>query len=228
MRTAEQVKAEFFSTPRDSVRSLIEANVLPLEGRWLEPFAGAGAIIRAVDVYEVQEWWALEWRQSETEGLIKLLGDDSGHRVACPWDFFSDDAREWIQSVAPRVVISNPPNSRAFDAAVLLREWVPEAWLALYQPLTFGSGMTKGRLEWLLRNTPDVLKTQDRPDFVGTGGIQEYAWFVWPPSGAGPNLDFGWFCEFDGNDYGPPRRTSGEFRVLPPPGWAPSTQEVLL
>jgi len=239
---AEAKAAEFYSTPASAVRSLIEAKILPLDGPWLEPFAGSGAIIRAIP--EVLEWSALELRESEQRGL-RALTDVS--RVWCPCDFFRDSGvRDWIQTIEPRVIISNPPNSRAFDAAKLLREWVPEAWLALCQPLSFGSGMgdrgllncNPGRLGWLLENTPDVYKLQDRPAFIdGRSGDREYAWFVWPPK---PDHALGVLAAMRGNAFGwePERldhynpgkwtRLEGVYRVLPPPGWKPSSQGVML
>jgi len=55
------------------VRSLIEADVLPLDGRWLEPFAGSGAIIRAVP--EVTKWAAMELRGEEAVGLRSMMAD---------------------------------------------------------------------------------------------------------------------------------------------------------
>ena len=224
--TPEAMRAEFYPSPRSAVRPLIDAKILPLEGPWLEPMAGSGAIIRAIP--EVSEWWACELRQGEWASLHHAVGDsdDGPSRVYCPLDLFSDAARDWVQTIEPRVIVTNPANSLAFPAAKLLREGCPDAWLALLQPITFGSGMSKGRLEWLVENTPDCFKLQERPDFskAGSGGIQEYAWWIWPPAAS---LEATFRERWnDGSELYP--RSSGAYRVLPPSGWVPTTQGVLL
>lgn len=224
---------EFYQTPYSAVRPLIDLGILPLDGPWLEPFAGDGSLIRAVP--EVAEWWALELREEEIPGLDAMLG---GQARVFAGDFFSTSARQWIQMVEPQVIITNPPNSRAFDAARLLREWCPESWLVFLQPVGFGGGRHADpakrdfkRLEWFSRNCPDHYRLAERPDFSrdGSGGIQDYAWFVWPPSPAeGPDdwdiSGYGWEYQAP---YGFVRR-EGVHRILPPSGWAPSAQGVLL
>ena len=215
---AEAKAAEFYPTPASAVRSLIDAGILPLDGPFLEPFAGDGAIIRAIP--EVKEWWALEIRKRGLGAIMEAVGEPGDLLVSevrrhiwCPCDFFRDPGvKDWIQTIEPRVVVTNPPNSRAFDAVRLLREWCPEAWIAFLQPVGFGGG--KSRMDWFAVNMPDCYRLAERPDFSGngSGGLQDYAWWVWPPEGV----------------IHPYPRATGEYRVLPPSGWKPSTQGVLL
>lgn len=235
-KKSEQALAEFFRTPPRSTRALLNAKILPTDATWLEPMAGDGAIIR--EASEVREWWAIEKRQEEERGLCRLLRDNKqapefrdGKLRQLTADFFSDLAGDWIDEVEPDVICGNPANSIAFEVAKRSRELCPNSWLALYQPIAFGA--TLDRYEWLRDNCPDQYRTAERPDFIGTGGMSEYAWWVWPPVylrgeyywEESINTSGGW--SWDDAKKAPVRRI-GRFQILPPPGWSPSTQEVLL
>jgi hypothetical protein len=210
---SEDVKSEFFRTPRNATRALIAAKILPLDVPWLEPCAGDGAIIRAVP--EVREWWAMELRQKERQSLLDAVGPTGCQipreyqealesHVFCPVSVFSDAAQAYVSMIEAGVVITNPPNSLAWDIAMLLRQWCPDAYLAILQPVTFGCTMK--RLPAILRDPPDCYRLAERPDFIGSGGLQEYAWWVWSPGIGG----------------------QATFKVLPPEGWYEARQGVLL
>ncbi|MBI4815209.1 MAG: hypothetical protein HY791_03050 [Deltaproteobacteria bacterium] len=179
---------EFYKTPSSAVRPLIDANVLP-EGRWLEPCAGDGAIIRSVPG---PEWWAADIRPEAGRPLEALVGP----RVRCPLDFRTDKFVALLRETRPDVVITNPPNSLAIVLAQIVRRELPDMWLALLQPCTMLA--TVERWKWLRKDSPNVNWLVERPDFLGTGGIQEYCWFVWPPLR---------------------RRPAPKFFFLPPAGW---------
>ena len=198
-RGFEDVGAEFYRTPRHSVRALIARGILPADVPWMEPCAGDGAIIRAVP--EVSEWWASDLRSKERVGPETLCTPE---RVNCPLNLFTDAARDWVQSIEPGVIITNPPNSLAWEIALLLRQWCPDAYVAILQPVAFGC--TMGRLPAILRDPPDCYRLAQRPDFIGRGGMQEYAWWVWSPGSGG----------------------AARFEVLPPEGWKEEEQGALL
>lgn len=170
-RGATRRPADYYPTPRWCTRRLLEAVRLP-PGRWLEPGAGKGHIIRAVgELRDDIEWTALELREECAPILDELVSTSR-----CPTDFV-----ERPPDADFDVVICNPPFS-------LAREFVETSlelgdWVVMFLRLNFlGSAR---RNAFFRRQMPDVYVVPDRPSFTDDGKTDsvEYAWFVWPPEG---------------------------------------------
>lgn len=178
-RGAVRVEADFYGTPAFCVHRLLEALELP-GGLWLEPSAGEGAIIHAVNVTRSDvKWAAFEIRESCRPTLLPLV--QNTHVLTR--DFLSmlpvvGDSR--IDALAPHanVVIGNPPFSLAREFVERCLEWAP--YVALLLRLNF-LGSSKRRALFA-NEMPDIYVLPNRPSFTGHGtDATEYAWFVWPP-----------------------------------------------
>lgn len=172
---------DFFSTPAWCVDWLLRAVDLP-GGNWLEPSAGDGAIIRAVNARRRDVVWsAVEIREEMRAPLHRLM---NGGVLWCG-DPVGDWRRwRWKENVSPfDVVIGNVPYGEA-------AEHLPQAIAggrvcAMLLRLNF-LGSQK-RAEFWRRHPADVYVLSERPSFDGEGtDATEYAWFVWGQCGAGP------------------------------------------
>lgn len=169
-----------YETPVWCVKRLLEEIALP-GGRWLEPCAGSGAILSAVELDDVR-FTAVELREEGIKHLQRICCDGD---IVLHGDFLGGEiqdalARERAGWGGGRysVCITNPPYSLAEE---FVRACIP---LARYTIMLL-------RLNWLAserRSTfmrshmPDVYVLPNRPSFTGGGtDCTEYAWFVWPP-----------------------------------------------
>lgn len=156
--------AEFYPTPPSCTRSILGRLDLP-GGRWLEPSAGNGAIIRAVSTVRADvSWTAIELRESCRRDL-EATGAD-----VITGDFF-----EWAASTTEHfaVAVLNPPFSHAIefaDRCLALADWV----VVLERVNWVG---TLGREAWMRAHAPDVHVLPERP----FNDSCEFAWFAWPP-----------------------------------------------
>lgn len=163
--------ADFFPTPAWCVDWLLRTVDLP-GGSWLEPSAGDGAIIRAVN----------RRRQDVTWGAIELRADMKDALAGSGATYIRiGDFTKTLHSGEPfDVVIGNPPyaDAAAHLAAALLRGRV----VAFLLRLNF-LGSQKRRDFWR-RHPADVYVLSERPSFDGDGtDATEYAWFVWGQCG---------------------------------------------
>lgn len=161
---------DFYGTPSWCVTRLLEAVALP-GGAWLEPSAGDGAIIRAVNTARSDvRWYAAELREECKEPLRALtpmlrIGD------------FLADYVEWA-TFRCDVAILNPPFTHA--QAFIKRCKGLADWVCALERLNFLEG--EERNEWLRADAPDVYVLPNRPSFTGEGtDATAYAWFVWTP-----------------------------------------------
>lgn len=145
---------DFYATPAWCVHRLLEKVKLPA-GRWLEPGAGDGAIIRAVTRSDVA-WVAVEKRHDAPEDLfVDWLHDD----------FLGDRTVAWAAELADhggiRVALGNPPYKLAqqfADRCFMLAETT-----ALLLRLNFlGS---EERAAWWEKHPADVYVLPNRPSF---------------------------------------------------------------
>lgn len=168
-RGAERRPADYYPTPGWCVRRLLERVHLPL-GRWLEPGAGQGHIIRAVTL--PVDWVACELRPECSEPLRAAVGT-SGRVEIC--DFLRGD----LAARHPEpfdVAIGNPPYGLAmeFIAAALQRART----VAFLLRVAFLA--SRERQPFFQQNMPSVYVLPDRPSFTGTGtDSADYAWFIW-------------------------------------------------
>jgi len=181
-RGAVRPEHDVFPTPAWAVHRFLEACNLP-GGKWLEPAAGEGAIIKAVNEVKTDiEWNAFEIRQ---EPMLKLASIAN----TAAWN---DDFLNSIPSNIPiykkwDVLITNPPFAAAQDFVEKSIQLSPVVVMLLR--VNFLS--SKKRAPWFQRiGTPDIYVLPNRPDFSGGGGDScEYGWFVWDDrKGEGPKL----------------------------------------
>lgn len=182
---------ENYPTPAWVVHRLIEAVHLP-RGRWLEPCAGEGAIVRAVNEKRGDVvWTACEIRSEARRSLVEAVSMPTPaiamERPSVQiGDFFEIAPARW----------PSPRTSFPFDVAItnpaftLTERFVREMQtlapiVAILQKVTFLA--SDSRQPWLASWMPDEHVLPNRPDFTGTGGdMIEYAWFVWYTDRRGP------------------------------------------
>jgi hypothetical protein len=178
-RGAARAPHDYYATPAWTVRRLLEEVELP-GGRWLEPCAGDGAIIRAVNLIREDVYWnAWELRQEcapdlerSTSGLPLAGRYGNGYHIG---DFLksADGIRACYSAV-----VTNPPYSLAEE---FVRACLPLArHVAMLLRLNWLA--SSKRSSWLREHAPDVYVLPDRPSFTGGGSDAcEYAWMVWGP-----------------------------------------------
>ena len=164
-RGSQRSPADYYPTPGWCVRLLLEAADLP-GARWIEPCAGDGSIIRAVNRARPGiQWHAMELRPECAPDLTMATGHPSrvqiGSSICTP--------------LACDVAITNPPFRLARE---FLESWVgiPERLCVLLR-LNFLAGA--GRAALMRNHAPDVYVLPNRPSFTGKGTDSiDYAWFV--------------------------------------------------
>lgn len=167
-----------YASPAWTVRRILQ--VLPQlpGGTWLEPMAGDGAIIRAVNCYKGGDifWTANELREECVPALRR-----SGTKIISIGDYLD---RKLVLG-RPNVVISNPAFSVAQEAIERSKELCPKGWILMQLRLNFAG--SEKRWDWLQKDMPDIYVLPNRPQYgrnkdgkKGSDSI-EYAWFVWTP-----------------------------------------------
>lgn len=156
---------ESYPTPSWCVDRLLEECSLP-PGRWLEPSAGDGAIIRAVNARVPGiEWTSCEIRLEARLQLGRLCDDVRG-------DFF-----DYVPVNLFDVAIMNPPFSMAseFIAHAMKHAHTVVALLRLNYL------ESERRAAHLREHMPsEILVLPNRPAFVnGRTDSCAYAWFLW-------------------------------------------------
>lgn len=171
---------ETYATPPWVTRLLLDNVALP-GGRWLEPCAGDGDLIRAVEREDVR-WDVCELRPGCGPTLEKIpavlnvgIGDCRPGLAA----IVETSAGHTLDRPPYDVVITNPPYSLAGDIIGLSMP------IALYTVMLLrlnylGSGK---RNSFMRRFAPDVYVIPDRPSFYkgakASVDATEYGWFVW-------------------------------------------------
>lgn len=168
-RGGKRSEADYYPTPAWVVHRFLEE--VELSGwRWLEPAAGDGSLVRAVNqVREGVEWHALElWE--EMHAAVTSSGVDAAHVLG-------RDFRKFTTPMRYDVAITNPPFSLACEFIARCHEVARDVVLLLR--LNFlGS---EDRNELMRSTRPDVYVLPNRVSFTGTGRTDsvEYAWFHW-------------------------------------------------
>lgn len=171
----EVEEGEFYPTDRKVVLALLESSLVKLPGgTWIEPCAGTGRIVSAVNEFRGDVDWILcEISDRFSQFLDPLVGEND---ILVPYGDFV--YRKWPYPKAD-VLIMNPPFSLTFQfvkAALERAHWV----VCLQRQGWFG---TTGRSPWLRRHCPDDFQLPWRPSFRPDKNTDncEYCWFVWPP-----------------------------------------------
>lgn len=168
-RGSERRACDFYETPAWCVQSLLAGIDLP-GGTWLEPCAGNGAIISAVDqVRRDIEWSAVDIMPTPL-GVIRAKWPDVQVQAA-------DILTQEIEQDQYDVIVTNPPFSAWFEIA---RHLVGRAEHTIML-LRLNALASIKRCSWWQAHPPDVLVLPRRPSFTGRGtDATEYAWFHWP------------------------------------------------
>jgi predicted RNA methylase len=165
---------DYYPTPAWTVHRLLEVLQLP-GGKWFEPCAGDGAIMKAVqEVRKDVTWVANEIQPEMKEKLEKIQGVTSVTSA----DFLkmsTDDLPEY------KVIITNPPFNLAMEC-IQQSLGLHADYVIFLLRLNFLA--SKSRAKFMHENTPDVYVLSQRPRFTSNGGCDsiDYAWFVWSPS----------------------------------------------
>lgn len=179
-RGGQRSEADDYPTPPWAVHRLLEDPIakqtLP-GGAWLEPGAGDGAIIRAVN--EVRSdviWTAYELRDATRPSLLDAVGPRGRVIIDDYVDPKGEGAALWVPAeVKPfKVALGNPPFWLAqpfIERSLMIAEMV----MLLLRLNYVGS---KKRHPFMRQYMPDAFVLPDRPPFRGEGTDSiEYAWF---------------------------------------------------
>lgn len=175
-----------FPSPLWTVDRLLEDVHLPA-GRWLEPTAGAGNIIRAVDRGPFSmpnvNWTAVEI-QERYAGDLETLGADVITGNFLDTGVLSElkalrKRREgaWAPRWAFDLAIGNPPYSLAEEIVSACRQLAPI--VAMLLRLNYVASAKRAEAHRV--DMPEYIwGLPDRPAFRGAGGDScEYGWFIW-------------------------------------------------
>jgi hypothetical protein len=180
-RAADRIALDDYPTPRWCVHRLLEAYELP-GGLWLEPCAGAGAIIRAVaEVRGDVRWHANEINPVYRQPLEALLGGQPA---------IGDALKAWVPPIT-KVIITNPPFGPSLELLLHFLQY-RHAVTVFLQRLNWAAGPRRHVFRTI---EPSVYVLPDRPSFVDTYEKHapqalkaqtdsiEYAWFVFDGRG---------------------------------------------
>lgn len=180
--TTERRASDFYATPRAPIQSLLDNTpelVLAMHDRViLEPCAGTGNIIRAIDEI-VHPDIKKNFVAIELEGEFRKHLTDLKAYLYCPQDYL-----EWQPIVATcfeqynnLIGITNPPFSIWKPIAEkMLKECQIVALL-----LRLGVLGSKKRNQFWQDHNPWINVLSDRPSFTEDGKTDSdyYAWFIW-------------------------------------------------
>lgn len=196
LRKEKRLGGEFedYPTPAWCVDRLLDDVYLP-SGRWLEPCAGDGAIIKAVNarIPDVM-WTAVDIRPPEVSTLERTIRIEAlGHfepgregRTYVGCDFF--DVADSLRTLDGRrwpfdVVFTNPPYTLASKFVEVCRTLAPIVVMLLRENY-FESAKRNAILRQVMPEQNHVLP--DRPSFRGGSSDScAYGWMIWTPS-SGP------------------------------------------
>jgi hypothetical protein len=181
-----------YSSFRWNVDRLLEA-VDPPGGAWLEPCAGAGTIIEAVNAKRNDVTWAAVEIQAKYEAPLRKLIPSQPHVAVGDFLALPIEPRPYPPLFS--VAITNPPFSLAQQFIEKCRKLAGVTAMLLRVNL-LGS---VERAEWLNSWYPDVYVLPNRPNFnptlkkdkngndtMSSGDSIEYAWMVWDWRRIGP------------------------------------------
>lgn len=192
----KRVPLDQYETPAWCVDRLFEdldGEVSTLRGgRWLEPCAGAGELVKRASVVhgdETMRWTVAEIdpRYREDLEMMRLgiaLGDPradpriEGNRAKVVIGDFRQFRLE-PGATSFDVAITNPPFSLAFEILLHCRHIARHTFLLLRA----GFLESEERADFLRRDAPDVRVLPNRPSFRLDGGTDSsaYAWCHWGP-----------------------------------------------
>lgn len=172
---------ENWETPHWAVRRVLEEVSLP-GGLWVEPCAGNGRIIQAVEEMRPRrcKWHAVEKRE-ECAPQLRNLGIPLV--MYCPHEFL----KEWnARALAKKygvdysngqhyldVAITNPPFSIAVDVTYKCMA-IADHVLILQRSNWTGGGSNNGKNDFFRMMPPDIFPVPDRIKFLINGEYPRY------------------------------------------------------
>lgn len=174
-RGGKRSPADFYATPPWVTHRLLDGVLLP-GGRWLEPCAGDGELIRAINEKRLDiAWSANELREEMRPCFSELLKEDV--RIG---DYLEVPENEWGPEPFD-VIVTNPPFSLALPIIKKSLRMAKKTVMLLR--LNFWG--SEERQSFMAAFPPDTYVLPNRPVFTvnkeGKPGTDspEYAWFVW-------------------------------------------------
>ena len=190
---------DFYQTPSWCVHRLLDYLELferrtGRQIRLIEPFAGNGAIIRAVKSHpgrQPTEIYLNELRESHRQMLSALqptrlvFGDFRDPALARALDELRLQVpraqRPYRRWLGTNIIITNPPYSHAMEAAQWCRRNADRSFLLLR--LSWAG--TARRHAFMRANKPNMYILPERPSFTGRGtDSTDYAWFEFAGEGS--------------------------------------------
>ena len=164
---------EIFPTPSWAVNALLDC-LRPHAGRWFEPCAGEGHIVRAVDA-----WFKLNRPDEHVIWEHADIRPTAYAQPCCdmtrPDNYYSQKGERF------ETILTNPPFSKALDLFNVCWPLVTRSLAFLLPCSWMGSNE---RVALLREHTPNLFILPERPVFRALGTDQEiYAFFVWSKSG---------------------------------------------
>jgi hypothetical protein len=177
-------------------------------GIWMEPCAGDGAIIRAVQTFFMDEWrdahpgeapatagpnfafgpghWYANEKRAACRKALKKL-PNVGVTIGDFLKFKPDNGFPVYDNGVPELdlLITNPPFSLAMEFILHARKIFPGTPLCFLLRLNFLE--SQKRASFFKTAMPDVYVLPKRPSFMGNGtDATGYGWFIWRPALEGP------------------------------------------
>lgn len=186
----QRIEHDVYETPSWCVHRLLEARPDGLESasQWLEPCAGGGAIVKAVN-----EWYGPAqpvWDVNELRPQSKFKLQRLKARNVTINDFreLHGHSKYFVYKVA----ITNPPYALAEEVIRHCLTLAPHVWMLLRVNFLGSEEREAFFGEWLM---PDVYVLPNRPPFavskktgkVGTDAT-EYAWMHWAADNSQPGI----------------------------------------
>lgn len=171
---------ENWETPFWTIRRFLEEVNLPT-GEWLEPMAGTGRLIHAVN----RDLPGINWTTCEIrkECAPRLQAISNVRSAQCPVDFIKGFSPDTRRGKKPKIAdpyvsmfdvgIANPAFSRTFETVskmLVCCEYV----VILQRANWLGSGVHNGKHEFLRNFHPDVYLLPDRVKFLLDGKFPRY------------------------------------------------------
>lgn len=170
---------DFYSTPEWCVHRLLEKVSFSTMNDWIEPTAGNGAIIKAVNslplIQQPKNIVAVELQERFEEDLKALVPN------VFIQDYLTFDYSK-VSTTKASLAISNPPYKLALP--VIQHALNQAETVCMLLRINFLA--SEVRADWMKKNVPDVYVLPNRPKFVNNGSDAcEYGWFVWGPQASG-------------------------------------------
>lgn len=177
LRRKPRMVLDDYPTPAWCVRRLVEAAPsLQFCGRFLEPSAGSGAIIRACASAGVTaEWTAVELDSRHDMALSTIEDVD----IFCPSEFlqWEADRLDYLADAPFDLALGNPPFSLAIEFVQACLRISRQVCMLL----RVGFLESDERNAWIRLHVPDIYVLPNRPAFQhGKTDSCVYAWHWWP------------------------------------------------